>query len=215
MLTPILYSQNSPQWKNSPLGTTGRTIGSDGCAVTCVSMALSQYQINKNPQEVVQALKGHGGIAASGDITWTAITPSFPGVFFHWRQGTTLEDKYSTYRIDPKVAMAKIAKLLALGQPVILRTIINGFGHFVLAKEILDNDFLVNDPVDGQQRTFSSRYGDVDKNLMAYVVLIGGPTATADNVSQVTMNDIRASAGHALHYAARKDAHKQVVDAIL
>lgn len=33
-----ILSQNDPRWKNTKLGTSNATIGSDGCAITCVAM---------------------------------------------------------------------------------------------------------------------------------------------------------------------------------
>lgn len=51
------YSQVDPQWKNIQLGNGRETIGTWGCLLTCMAMALSANGMRFNSQELNQRLK--------------------------------------------------------------------------------------------------------------------------------------------------------------
>lgn len=213
--TPL--SQRDPRWSKVMLGTTGRTIGSDGCLITALTSKLQYHGLQVMPQDTVGRLRDKGGIAQSGDTSWPAITAAFPSVFFRWRWSTTLEERGNVaYRKAPEVAYANILTLLALGQPTLIRTETRGLGHWVLAVDGEGtDDLLIMDPWDGMMRRFSEKYGAVKENLFAYAVLIGSPNGSADHVPHETVKDIVLNAGIALHYAARGDDKNQIVDSLL
>ena len=57
----IWYSQKDPQWANERLGFGGETIGSWGCLMTCMAMALTAYGSRYNPREMNNRCKAVGG----------------------------------------------------------------------------------------------------------------------------------------------------------
>lgn len=207
MLSLQNYSQLDPAWRNEPLGTQGRTLGSDGCTVSCVGMF-----VGKTPLETLRALQVVNGIMPSGDLIWPKVEEAFSGTaYFNFRWSTTLEERSTAYRKSPEQAYADICALLALGQPVILRLQhSSGFFHWVIAKEILPGDLLVHDPLGGVETPFSARYGPILSNLYAYSVLIKQPQGTADNISDGLLRLIVSNASQALPKAAAIEAGQNV-----
>ncbi|MBK8986362.1 MAG: C39 family peptidase [Chloroflexi bacterium] len=53
----LWYSQVDPRWRGDQLGYGPETIGTWGCLMTCMAMALSAYGTRINPQELNQRLK--------------------------------------------------------------------------------------------------------------------------------------------------------------
>lgn len=213
--TPL--SQRDPRWSKVMLGTTGRTIGSDGCLLTALTSKLQYHGIMVMPQDTVGRLKDKGGIAQSGDTSWPSITAAFPNVLFRWRWSTTLEERGNVaFRLAPLEAYRRILKLLVLGQPTLIRTEKNGLGHWVLAVDGEGtDDLIIMDPWDGQIRRFTEKYGSIEDNLYAYGVLIGSPNGTADRAPEETKKSVILGAGAALHATLRGDAKEQIADMIL
>jgi hypothetical protein len=179
---------------------------------------LRYHGLPVDPRDTLNRLKEKGGIAPSGDTSWPAIQQAFPNIIFRWRWSTTLEERGNVaWRKAPDEALRCIQKLLLLGQPTLIRTVTQGFGHWVLAIDGTekDDDLLIMDPLDGQIRRFSEKYGPIKDNLYAYSVLIGPPNGSADRVPGGIERSVIQGAGVACHYAARGDAKEQVVDAIL
>ena len=56
----IWYSQRNPAWEADTLGFGQATIGSWGCLMTCMAMALSAYGLQFTPPELNQKLKDLG-----------------------------------------------------------------------------------------------------------------------------------------------------------
>jgi hypothetical protein len=206
------FSQRDPKWANLSLGTTGRTVGSDGCLLTALTSKLNYHGIICTPADVVKKMT----IQPSGDTAWPDISAAFPSVYFHWRHSTTLEERGNVaYRLASTEALRRIYALLALGQPTLVRTVTQqgaGTGHWLLAVDGAGtDDLMVMDPWEGVLRTFSSKYGPVKDNLYAYADLIGSPNGTADNVPDGIKKGVIKSAGAALHATAMKEAYPQLI----
>lgn len=193
MLTTQCHNQTDPRWSGLKLSKDGlRTIGSDGCALTCLSDVLGL-----TPDFVLAELRKVGGIADTGDLNWTGVPRAFPKLRFNFRWGTVNEDRNSAYRKTVPAALQSIRNLLALGQPVIVRTNHpSGVTHFVTVVDTNpnDTDLWVNDPDGGRQILYSVKYGDPTKNLLAYVVLIGDPKEGATVSETTKLNLISHSA---------------------
>ena len=71
------YSQLDPRWRNDQLGFGPEKIGTWGCLMTCMAMALSAYGTRFNPQELNQKLKntpsGQGGFKPGSSVTAFAV----------------------------------------------------------------------------------------------------------------------------------------------
>lgn len=199
-----LYNQADQKWRSTPLGTFGRTIGSDGCAISALSMVVGE-----EPPKVLQKAKALGAIADSGDFFWPAVGAMFPNVRFHYRWSTVNEERNLANRKEIEPAIESIKTLLALGQPVILRVVNpDGVGHFVVAVG-WDGDLIVNDPDGGKQRRYKERFGDPVKSLLAYVVLVGPERDGVDCGEDIRKRIVGNAAG-ALYKAAQLADGKNV-----
>ena len=76
------YSQVDPRWRGDQLGYGRKTIGTWGCLMTCMAMALSAYGTRLNPQELNQKLKNmpsnQGGYKQNSSVT-QFDAPAFVG----------------------------------------------------------------------------------------------------------------------------------------
>ena len=77
MLIPI--SQRDPKWANLKIGHSQLTIGAQGCALSCVSMATSFFGCFKNPQELMNFID----FTTEGLILWQTLR--LPPVHFTGR----------------------------------------------------------------------------------------------------------------------------------
>jgi uncharacterized protein YvpB len=78
----LWYSQLDPKWQRDQLGYGRETIGTWGCLMTCMAMALSVNGLRINPQELNQRLKktspNQGGFKQGESIT-PFLAPSYLG----------------------------------------------------------------------------------------------------------------------------------------
>lgn len=190
MLIPR-YNQGDHEWRSTPLGTKGHTIGSAGCTLTCLGMVVGE-----KPPEVLKKAKAVGAISPSGDFTWYGnIQAMYPNVRYHNRISTTNEER-SQSNMEVPAAVFKIKKLLMLGQPVIVRVDVPGtLEHFVVITGWNGTDFILNDPNGGKEYTYKERFGDILKTLLAYVILIGPERESVDCGPEVTRSIIQDAAG--------------------
>jgi len=136
------YYQTDSRWKNTKLGSSGKTIGDIGCTVTCLAMSES-YRTGTTVTPDVMASKLR--FTSGGALYWPAEYNLYTG---------------SDY-------LAKIAEVLESGRPVIYggRTATGG-SHWVIIKGYNGNglspeNFTVNDPA-------SSKITTLDKHISRY-----------------------------------------------
>jgi hypothetical protein len=76
------YSQIDPRWRNDQLGHGQETIGTWGCLMTCMAMALSAYGTRLNPKELNQKLKNmpasQGGFVQKSSVA-QFVAPAYVG----------------------------------------------------------------------------------------------------------------------------------------
>lgn len=117
----LWYSQIDPRWRKAQLGYGQQTIGTWGCLMTCMSMALSAYGLRLNPQEVNQKLKNmdhsQGGFKKTdsvvqfkapfflGGLTYNKNVKSWPNKEVNWAVST---DENPIARIDKALASGHI-----------------------------------------------------------------------------------------------------------
>ncbi len=83
--TPVLLSQQDPRWKDENLGFDNSiTIGTDGCALTCLTMLVNGYGFSETPSTMNKKLKdmGDGNGFLGGLIVWGGLTRAFPRIVF-------------------------------------------------------------------------------------------------------------------------------------
>ncbi len=151
----VRYSQQDPQWKNTPIGGGPDTIGYIGCALTSVAMYASGWGYTETPGSLNAKLTSHGGFVNEA-IVWGAITQFYP----------QLRSTGLTVLSNNDAPLAQIDASLAAGQPVIVEVDYSPDAglqtHWVLLYAKQGNDYLIQDPwpfpPETQPVTLMSRY---------------------------------------------------------
>lgn len=74
------YWQRDPRWRDKPLGTKS-TIGANGCAMTCVAIALGKLGVFVNPVSLNDWLTNNEGYYQNGNlILWQSVERMNPAV---------------------------------------------------------------------------------------------------------------------------------------
>lgn len=59
------FSQRDSRWSNKRIGSSARSIGAWGCAVTCLAILTG-----KTPAEIADTMQANGGFVNGGDVSW-------------------------------------------------------------------------------------------------------------------------------------------------
>jgi uncharacterized protein YoxC len=138
------YSQNDAQWKALKHGTSNSTIGSTGCTITALAMALASIGYDENPKTANQKLTENGGYSSGNLLLWTAIEKIWPRAKFLWRG--------KTYTTDDNAKVADAIKKYGSCLVEVDATPIGGTKHWVL---YIGNQRLI-DPFDGLEKPTST-----------------------------------------------------------
>jgi hypothetical protein len=148
-----IYLQNDPRWKNELIGGSQQPLGTVGCTICCVSMALAYYGIDLPPLQLNELLKANNGYTSQGWLKWQTVSQ--------------LTYSQIDFMISDQPRTAMIDAALQLGQPIIAKILLYGiFPHWVLIVGKNGPDYLVKDPLgDGkslnqlshQQRIYAIR----------------------------------------------------------
>jgi len=149
-------AQGDARWGGDKLGTSNTTISGYGCLITCVTMMLNHLGWAETPGTLNVKLRDNGGYHNGNLFVWGSLSALYPGVAFAYRYSGSATDK--------------INASLAAGMPVIVHVDYNPSTpaideHWVLVVGRQDGDYVINDPKDGKQLLFSSRYGVASKNI--------------------------------------------------
>ncbi|MBN2668343.1 MAG: PKD domain-containing protein [Bacteroidales bacterium] len=176
------FKQFGEVWSPDQLGTcTSSTIGSSGCAMTCVTMIMDGTGIEIDPGILNEWLTNNSGYSGGCNIIWNSVS-NYPGSTINYNQ-------HSVYTLD--IVRAEIDG----GNPVIAW--VNGNSHFVLIKGY-DNDganeedFYVYDPGTTPTPTNWADYSGNCEQLRLYNVGINIPAAdfSVDNTNIVAGQSI-------------------------
>jgi len=171
-ITIPTYRQGDPAWGSDRLGVSVHTLSQMGCTVTSLAMALANYGIMITPKDLNQRLTALGGFMPNGNIIWAKIEELFSQMRFIERVDTCLSSGNRFGRLEMPIAMARIRRLVDLGQPVLTLLSLPGFSHWVV---IHKSDFTMNDPADGRTHKLLDKYGPPEKLIEGYSVIIGPP----------------------------------------
>lgn len=188
MINIPCYNQGDPKWSQDKMGSSGKTLSSDGCLVTCLSMALANFAINVNPGELCTLINSLNGFDEYGNLYLEAISKKYSSVSLIGSYETSLSKRPQYTKIEIGEAIHRIQRLIHLGIPVALNVDAIGHDgladHFVLAYDCVGtNDFQINDPISGKSVKLSSKYDFADKAIYRYIAWIGAPISfpNADN----------------------------------
>lgn len=136
--TQNLY-QNDPKWKDKSLGFSNEKIGGWGCLMTSITMMLNGMGYNETPETVNDKMKAVRGFQEAFFIP-SALPYAFPNAAYN---GLTPCE-------GTPAPIGQIDAALAAGKPVILQVDWNKEAgiqtHFVLAKDRIDDDYILYDP---------------------------------------------------------------------
>ena len=165
----VRISQQDPKWKNTNLGYSSLTIGSYGCALTCVAMYLSGFDYPEDPASLNTKMKSKGGFVDAA-IVWGAVSAIYPAI------------KYKNLILcsDTDAPIDMIGNSIAAGQPVLLEVDHSPSPglqtHWVVAYQKVGKDFLVLDPwpypPDTAEVSIMARYSqgkELKRSIMAAV----------------------------------------------
>lgn len=149
-------AQGDARWGGDKLGTSNTTISGYGCLITCVTMMLNHLGWAETPGTLNVKLRDNGGYHNGNLFVWGSLSALYPGVKFAYRYSGSATDK--------------INASLAAGMPVIVHVDYNPSTpaideHWVLVVGRQGDDYIINDPKDGKQLLFSTRYGVASKNI--------------------------------------------------
>lgn len=190
---PGLFSQRDSRWAGTLLGyntSNPYTIGNYGCLITCLGM-----MIDKTPLEVNQILKDVGGFTTgSGELIWSKT------------KALGLNTEYLSARYESAVTSQGIAKaksVLDSGKVLLCEIDFNPATvgeemHFVVCVGYDGDNFIINDPWTGTQKSFDT-YGGFSRAILQFRVLDktypqdGDQTNTVDVDSKVFEELVRKS----------------------
>ncbi len=128
-----LFLQGDDAWGGDHLGTSTRTMGQVGCAVTSAAMIMKYYGLNTDPGRLNHFLLDSGGYDENNDLKWEGPTALAPDKVRH-----VYEDLPSYHLIDSN---------LRRGNPVIVRlNLKSGWTHFVVIMGKQGFTYLIRDP---------------------------------------------------------------------
>lgn len=128
-----LFLQGDAAWGQDHLGTSPRTMGQVGCAVSSAAMIMKFYGLDTDPGRLNIFLRDHGGYDENNDLCWEGPTALAPDKVKH-----VYEDLPSYHLIDLN---------LRQGNPVIVRLrLSSGWTHFVVVMGKQGFDYLIRDP---------------------------------------------------------------------
>ena len=139
--------QNGQTWSSQTLGTcTGCTVGSDGCAVTCVAMLMKTNGVNIDPDGLNQYLKNSSG--------YDYNSSGCPGYcLIKWDVPVKYAGCNMTYSsLSTTFSLGTVKSEIDNGNPVILQTKVGSSLHFVVIKGYNGSgasasDYVVVDPL--------------------------------------------------------------------
>lgn len=85
-------SQRDSRWSGKKLGTCSSTIGSEGCAMTCVSMLLSFRGANVDPAKLNTWLTTNAGYSNGCVIRWDVAARYSGTQWMRYQKAATLPD---------------------------------------------------------------------------------------------------------------------------
>ena len=139
------WKQGDPKWSSTPMGNSGKTLGSIGCLVTSIAMQIARANVDTsivgddfNPGTFVEALNKNNGFTSGGALYWNVVTtvvPSFKYMGQESVSGYTKEQKLS-----------KLKDLVDKGYYVVAEVKGNTGQHWVAVVSVSGETITMMDP---------------------------------------------------------------------
>ena len=147
---PIYYKQSDPKWGKIPYtidGDKNETIGASGCGPTCAAMIIASLKDPKiTPVEMCKLAMALGDRTANNGTEWeffgkVALKYSIP-----FKQSSNTKEAIEALRAGAYVICSMKPGKFTRG------------GHYILAWDFKDNNFIVHDPA---STMFERTFGDI------------------------------------------------------
>ncbi|MCB0027487.1 MAG: hypothetical protein KDE28_06245 [Anaerolineales bacterium] len=161
------YSQNDPRWRDRTLGKGPKTLGQFGCLLTCCAMMLTGYGENCDPWELnnrINALSQNGFSGSNMYFVAPAVAYDHLKFFGNYKPYPDTGATYATYDSN---LVNRIDMSLSRGHSVLIQVDFNPNNaynpgveqHWVMAIARRGDDYVVVDPLSGEQISLLSKYG--------------------------------------------------------
>jgi hypothetical protein len=172
-----LLNQADTRWASVKLGNSSvATIKTDGCLLTSVCGVCNYYGKEITPDFLNAQLKTKNGFVNGANLVYGAVTEIFPDITVDW--GNFIDCSTTDAPLD------KIDAILFSKRPVIVKvdydtntTKIDQHWITIIGKTE-DGSYICNDPLDGTEIFFQSRYGDPKRYIFKIVTYSGTPKVT-------------------------------------
>lgn len=157
---PYYQQGHGTLWEDELLGNNSSiTIGTHGCALTCISMVTSYYSENPlTPSDMNRWLKKNNGF----EDDWEGMGQ----VVLNWPALASFKQGYVYTRFDWKALPADILLIryyLDQNVPVIAEVLHRNAPHYVVLTGYEGDDFFMNDPEFPEEKRLGSVYNISDK----------------------------------------------------
>ncbi len=133
-ITAPLFKQWDPSWSEQTLGATDSPMGSTGCTVCSLAMALTSRGFQFDPPSLNGQLATHQAFTPSGLVIWSGVSAVTNGG--------------AKAHLDNRPTHGAIDSQLAAGNPVIAKVLYdNRIWHWVLITGKSATDYLIHDPL--------------------------------------------------------------------
>lgn len=133
-ITAPMFKQWNPTWSKQTLGTTSSPMGSTGCTVCSLAMALSSKGFQFDPGSLNEQLTTHHAFTPAGLLIWSGVSAVTNGSL-----RAHLDDRPTHGTIDSQ---------LAAGNPVLAKVLYdNRVWHWVLITGKSATEYLIHDPL--------------------------------------------------------------------
>ena len=161
----INWKQKGETWSETPMGNSGRTIGSIGCLVTSIAMQIARSGVpvtvsDFNPGTFVEQLNANGGFDGYGNFSWavaSSVAPSFQYQGKVFVEGMSREQKLAT-----------ITDLVSQPNTYVVAEVMGNTGqHWVAINSVNGDSIVMMDP--GSSATdLWSEYNWANTSTLAY-----------------------------------------------
>ena len=145
-ITAPLFKQWDPVWSKQTLGNTDSPMGSAGCTVCSVAMALSSRGLPLDPGSLNEQLTTKQAFTPTGLLIWSGVS--------------AVTNSNLRAHLDDRPTHEVIDSQLAAGNPVLAKVLYdNRIWHWVLITGKAATDYLIHDPLSsGPQNERMSEY---------------------------------------------------------
>lgn len=140
------YMQDDARWGDAKLGGGADTLGSAGCTVCSIAMAVTSLGEKVTPLELNERLTKNQGFTNEGWLIWGAIAKALDG-----KVEAVVTDRPSHADLDNALERGEF--------PIVKFILVSGIPHWVVIVGKEGMDYLVHDPLAHSERalTLSSR----------------------------------------------------------